>query len=169
MVSTPQEALEPVNADLPASIFPERSRRAYIATWIKLKASNPELTNVKIAEQIGITTRHLNNCISHARKQGWITFEDPMSRLEHEILPKAINNLNQLMNDGDKSATMDTLKSTLFKQYQEAKGLNQHTPSTVLALKIEFPNGETSMTTGRVYGTPRTVSGEVVEEEDDAV
>ena len=146
-----------LNADLP----PPHGRPGYrhrIEQWLMLRSLDPDITNTEAAEKIGITRAHLQRCIAIGAKDGWLKFNEPISRIEHEIIPKAIDNLSELLTQKNKMATIETVKNTVFKQYLESKGIRD-APTTVLALKIEAApviEGEiVRAMTGHIVGAPR--------------
>lgn len=151
---------EVLNADLPDFVIAGRDPRSRIAQWIEYKTLNPRMTNGEIAEQMGLAVSSLNTIISRARRAGWLKFEDPMSRLEHEIIPKTIENLGHFLDKKDKYVTVETAKGTVFPQFKEKHGLVEQ-PTTVLALKIETAprsDGEqvdATVITGKIVGAPR--------------
>lgn len=159
----PAEAAENpeiLNADLPAFVIAGKDPRSRIAQWIELRSLNPGITNIEAAERMGIATSTLNSLISRARRAGWLQFEDPMSKLEYEIIPKTIENLGHFLDKKDKYVTVETAKGTVFPQFKEKHGLNEQ-PTTVLALKIETAprsDGEqvdATVITGKIVGAPR--------------
>ena len=137
---------------------------ARIAEWIHWKALKPNISNVEIAEKMGISPSTLNNHISKAHKKGLIKFDDPLKRLEFEVIPKAVENLSNLLDKGSEKVTIEVARGTIFPQYRESKGLNQAAPqTTVLALKIEAPPAGTpsQVVVGQIVGKPRILEGEV--------
>ena len=136
-----------------------RSKRAIIAEWIKHRTIEPDITNIEIARKLGISKPYLYSVINTATREGWLTFDDPLARIEHQIIPKALDNLNHFLQEGDKQVTIEVAKGTIFKSYQEAKGLNQAS-HTVLALKIELPSTGTASTEiieGQIVGQPKVL------------
>ena len=154
------EGEEILNADIPAFVVEGRDARSRIAKWIEMRALEPGITNIEIAERMGIQAHTLNSMISRARRQGWLKFEDPMSKLEYEIIPKTIENLGHYLDKKDKYVTVETAKGTVFPQFKEKHGISD-APTTVLALKIETAprsDGElvdTTVITGKIVGAPR--------------
>ncbi len=134
----------------------DNSLRGRIADWLTLRAQEPGITNSEVAKRLGIDRRALAAIIAKARKEGVLQFDDPLEKLEFEIIPKTIENLNHFLDIKDKTVTIETAKGTIFRDYQEAKGLNQ-VAQTVLALKIETaPDGEqVKVVSGHVVGRPR--------------
>ena len=161
-VTTPT-TLAQISADMPLVMGADQNvdHRARIVQWMTLKAEESGISNMEIARRMGIPRQHLQALLSRAVREGWLKFDDPLSRLEHEIVPKAIDNLVVLLNDQDKVATMETLKGTAFPAYRESKGISD-APQTVLALKIEAPEpSETKVLVGTVVGKPKVFSSNV--------
>ena len=131
--------------------------RGHIAQYLYFRAVEPDITTKEVAERLGISTRVLNRHLLRARKEGWLQFEDPLERIEFEIVPKVIDNLSHFLDQQDKQVTIETAKGTIFKQYQESKGLVENNV-TVLALKIEKPmDGEPKVVAGTVVGRGRII------------
>lgn len=132
--------------------------RRHIATWAAMRAGEPGLSTRKAAERLGLTYGTLRAYITRARKEGWLTFDDPIDKVEYELIPKIVDNLNYWLELKDKKVTVEAAKGTLFPMYQAAKGIQQETTQTVLALKIESPAGDTvQIVTGEIVGTPRKI------------
>lgn len=124
-----------------------------------MRATEPGISNKEVARRLGITSGTLNSMIHKASKEGWLVFEDPLSRIEYEIVPKVVENLNYFLDQRDKTVTIEAAKGTIFKVFQEAKGLNEGS-TTVLALKIEaappLEKGEQpKVIVGEIVGRPR--------------
>lgn len=134
--------------------------RSVITQWIGLKVLQPNITGEEAAQRIGVSRRSLQRYVQLAAKEGWLKYEDPLLRLEHEVAPKIVDNLNFWLDKQDKAVTIEAAKGTLFKAYQEFKGISD-SQKTVLALKIEMPDGkETPLITGQVFGKPRVIDHE---------
>lgn len=104
---------------------------------------------------MGISPRTLNGLIYQASKEGWLVFEDPLSTIEFDIIPQVVKNLKKFLAEEDKTVTIETAKGTVFKQYQEHKGVSD-APQTILALKIEQIEGDgPKMIAGHVVGKPK--------------
>lgn len=146
----------PVSVDMPKWTHSDTSIRSRVAQYIVIKATNPNITQADIARTIGISVSSLQGYLYKARKEGWITFEDPLNKLEYEIIPKVVENLNHFLDAKDKQVTIETAKGTLFKSYQESKGISD-APKTVLAIKLETPEGEVQIVSGHIVGKPREV------------
>lgn len=154
-----------LNADLPPLIARGRSERDRIAQWIELRALDPNITNKEAAIKMGLAPRTLNTLISKATREGWLKFDDPLSRLEFDLIPRTLDNLNHFLKKKDRTVTVEVAKGTIFKQFQESKGI-MDTPTTVLALKIESPasqngaleNSNVKIVQGTIVGRPKGFS-----------
>lgn len=155
---SPFASPKPLNADI--FEIPGNTIRDRIATWIQLRQQEPGITNIEASKRMGLAPNTLTGYITVARKEGWLTFTDPMSRIEHEIIPQVIDNLSYyLSKEGgrDKQVTIETAKGTVFKQYQESKGISD-APQTVLALKIEtLDHAQVKAVSGHVVGKARVI------------
>jgi len=163
---TPKAGLEEIiSADLPPIVMRGRTPRDRVLEWLEIRAMNPNITNKDAAEKMGIAISHLNTIITRARKAGWLIFEDPMQRIEHEIMPKVAENLNYYLDQRDRTVTIETAKGTLFKQFEKAHGIGEQTSQTVLAIKIEYPETLPEgpeikiLSRGNVVGTPKAGPG----------
>ena len=128
-----------------------------VAQWLGMRALEPDMSNSEIARRMGISAPTLRAAITKAVQEGWLKFEDPIQAIEYQIIPKVVRNLNQFLDAGDKQVTIETAKGTLFKSFQEATGVIQ-APQTVLALKIEFPEGtqpNSTVMAGKIVGVPK--------------
>ena len=154
-----------IHADFPDGIALSRAtKRTRVMQWVQLKSIEPGITNVEVAKRLGISTSHLQGCLTEARKEGWLRFEDPMSRMEFEIIPKTLDNLAQLLDNKDKTATIETAKGTIFKSYLNSQGISEQ-PQTVLALRIDRADGENmNIVTGRIVGKSKYGHSEVEEQ-----
>lgn len=149
---TKQEVL---NANGPPLVAIDRTNKGRVAQWVMVKAANPGMSDAEIAQHIGIAASSLKTLICQARREGWLIFEDPIAKLEYEVIPKVVDNLNHFLDMKDKQVTIETAKGTIFKQFQEAKGISDGS-KTILALKFESPDGNTPMVvTGTIVGRPR--------------
>jgi transposase-like protein len=147
-----------INADMPL-VTKKRSPKNHVAEWVAMRAVDPDLTVGEVAKRLGLSAAYLQNTIRQAAKEGWLVFEDPISQLEFEITPKVIRNLHKFLDEGDRQVTIETAKGTLFKQYQEAKGVDD-APKTILALRIEQPdtNHPIKVVSGTIVGKPRQLA-----------
>lgn len=155
------EAADALNADLPFRVEESETPRAYVARWLQLKALDSDITLAEAARQIRIGRKLLNSSIQKAVEEGWLKFEDPLAKIEYQIIPKVVRNLNRFLDEGDKTVTIETAKGTLFKQYQESKGITD-THNTILALKFEIPEdgGDVKIIQGHIVGKPKEITSE---------
>lgn len=123
-----------------------------------MRATDPKLSNKDIAERLGIGEATLNVMITKATKEGWLVFEDPLKRLEYELIPKATQNLKEFLDEGDKMVTIEVAKGAIFPAFKEQKGI-QEAPSTILAIKIEptTANTEVQTFTGSIVGSEKVI------------
>ncbi len=133
-----------------------KSPRDRIAEWAMLRATEPGIKNIEVARRMGITAGYLNKMISDATREGWLVFDDPVDSIDYQIIPKVMKNLNTLLDSVDRTTTLETAKGTIFRTYQNAKGIND-VVQTVLALKLEAVPADTlvKVVEGCVVGTPR--------------
>ena len=144
-----------------------RSLRHRAAQYLHLSMMNPNQPVSAIAEKMGISRTQLYNVIKDGQSAGFLTFDDPLERIEHQIIPKVVDNLNFFLDAKDKTVTIEAAKGTLFKSYQDSKGISDGN-TTVLALKIEQADGgsEVKVLSGHIVGRPKGLPsvGEIVDE-----
>ena len=134
--------------------------RGHIAQYLYFRAIEPDITLKEVAERLDISLGVLKKHLAKARKEGWLHFEDPLERIEFEVVPKVVDNLIHFLDMQDKQVTLETAKGTVFKQYQESKGITENS-MTVLALKIEQPtDNEPKVVAGTVVGRGRILDSE---------
>jgi hypothetical protein len=132
-----------------------RSLRNRVAQYLHYSMLNPNATMGDIADKMGIASTTLYRLIKDGQAAGVLVFEDPLKRIEHQIIPKVVDNLNFFLDAKDKTVTIETAKGTLFKAYQDSKGMTEGN-MTVLALKIEQAGGpEMKVVTGHIVGRPK--------------
>ena len=162
---SPKTEVEVIEADIPSDRIlrrirsrPEKTAKGRVAEWVRWRALEPNLSNADIARKIGISPKTMYGYLSRAARQGWLKFDDPMSRLEFEIMPKATDNLSYFLDARDRTVTIEVAKGTLFKQFQESQGISD-APKTILALKLELPSsdGDTPRARGVIMGTPKII------------
>lgn len=156
-----------LNADLPHFHIKGRGMRERIAQFIELRTLHPEWKNVQIAKEMGINPSTLSSYITRATNQGWLKFDDPISRLDYEIAPKVLDNLNTYLDQKDRQVTIEAAKGILFPAYKEAKGIIDQGQKNYLAIKFEMPsaqvasqlNGQANLkqVTGTVVGIPKEI------------
>lgn len=148
--------------------YPRRkiSCKERVAEYLVLRAQDSEISIKEAAEKIGISQYTLGKHIRKATQEGWLRFSDPFERLEYQIIPKVLDNLTKYLEAGDKTVTLEAAKGTIFKTYQESKGVTSH-PTTILALRIETVNPDQSKpVSGSIVGVPKqlVIEGEIKDE-----
>ncbi len=139
-----------------------RAARERVAQYITFKVAYPDATRAEIAVKMGIALSTLNGYVQLGHKHGLVTFIDPLERIEFELIPKVIDNLSHYLDEKDKTVTIETAKGTIFKQFQESKGILE-APQTVLAIKIEQPDGSAiKMVSGHIVGRPKKLADHTV-------
>lgn len=142
---------------------PTVTARSRIAQWIALRTAEPGITTVAASTRMGLKPGTLRGLIARAVREGWLKFDDPLDRIEHQIIPKTLDNLETLLDQKDRTTTIETAKATIFKTYAASKGVSE-APQTILALKIETQeHDQVKVLAGNVVGKPREV--QVVEDE----
>ena len=149
---------EIIEADAPLMPI-GRTERDYIALWMSLRFQEHNITNTEAARRMGIHPRTLSRYIQKGIKEGWLVFSDPLSRIEHEIIPKTLDNMSEFLDQKDKQVTIETFKSTVARHYQESKGVSD-APKTILALKIETadPEDKPKAITGYIVGKAKEIA-----------
>jgi len=129
-----------------------------VAHWLALRAVDPEIRHKDAAKLIGVHERTLYRALSKAAKEGWLKFDNVLERIEHEIIPKTLDNLNSFLDERDRTVTIEAAKGVIFKPYQEAKGVGD-SPRNILALKIEIaPSSDATIQVGgNVFGKPKEI------------
>jgi len=141
-----------------------RSTHRTIAEWMALRGMHPNMSNKEIAATIGITTQALYTALKRGRKAGSLKLDEPLDHLRYNVIPKAVENLGVLLDQGDKTATLETMKGTLFPAFRAAEGAGE-LPNMVLAIKIDMPDQTTTVAAvGSIVGKPRELQ-EVIDVE----
>lgn len=151
-----------INADQPRiedfvhHVLETGTPRAYVARWLQLRMVDPDITVLNAAKQLKIGRKVLEASIQTAVSEGWLKFDDPLSKVEFEIMPKVVRNLNHFLDDFDKTVTIEAAKGTLFPAFKESRGISE-APNTILALKIEAPPDGPVTIQGQILGNPRPI------------
>lgn len=139
-----------------------RSLRDRVAQYLHYSMTYPNETMKGLAEKMGIDRRYLHAIIRDGREAGILVFDDPLDRIEHEIVPKIVDNLNHFLDLKDRAVTIEAAKGTIFRSYQDAKGIVDG-PQTILALKIEQPDGsDIKILTGNIVGRPKELTHSII-------
>lgn len=146
------------DAHITRAINRKKHRNNIVAQWLAIKAAEPMINMVEGAKRINIPYSTLKTYVRQAADDGSLKFEDALERIEHEIIPKVVDNLKEFLDKKDRTVTIETAKGTVFKQFQAQQGI-QEGGSMVLALKIETTNNEEPRTiAGVIVGTPKIVA-----------
>lgn len=134
------------------------TRRNRIAQWLEMRTKDPSITMRQASLNLGLSQGYIAATVAQAVKEGWLRFDDPLERIEHQIIPRTLDNLTQMLAEGNEKVTIETAKGVVFPIYRESKGVTE-APQTILALKIEgIPQGEGPMIfKGEVVGQGRAV------------
>src|ERR1700677_2020327 len=92
----------------PVLSVPNATPQYYVQQWMLQKTLDPGITVKIAAQRMGIVDRTLHRHIKKGLKEGWLQFDDPMEKLEHEIIPKVVTNISELLDKKDKYVTMET-------------------------------------------------------------
>ena len=131
--------------------------RERVAQFLQLDIAFPSATKAELAEKMGLTAKRLYEIIQKGRETGLIKFVDPIDRIDYELIPKIVENLNYFLDAKDKTVTIEAAKGTIFKAYQDSKGISDSN-SMVLALKIEMPEAmDAKILTGHIVGKPKAL------------
>jgi len=141
---TGADVLERVaGAMLPAEIVKEHNRATklprQIAAIVYMRMQG--LTNNEIAEKMGVRPRRVAEIIYRARTE--YNFSDIVDRVQHQAIPQAIENLNDMLDQGDREATFETLKGTgVFRKHVVGKdGGGGSVDRNTLKVEISLPEG----------------------------
>lgn len=149
-----------------------RSLKHRVAQYLQTSMALPDATKSDIAAHMGITTAQLYSVMTRGKAAGLLTFTDPFDVIDFELIPKVVDNLNYFLDKRDRTVTIEAAKGTLFRTYQESKGVSE-APQVALALKIEMPSsptGSPGVLTGHIVGKGRnadTVSSVISSHEED--
>lgn len=134
-----------------------KNRRRAIAQYVAWKSLEPNLTVAAAAKRMNLTYGTFKNWLNEANREGWLKFQDPLEKLEYELIPKVINNLNEFLDKKDRTVTLETAKGTVFKQFQAQQGISEG--QMVLAIKMEAaPSTEDpKIISGIIVGTPKGI------------
>lgn len=136
-----------------------RGYRYYIQQWLAYRSLDPEISTMDVARKLGVHPSTMYHAISKATREGWLIFSDPIDQIDHQIVPKVVENLNYFLDQKDQRVTIETAKGTIFPTYRNSKGIEEIS-NTVLALKIEMPEspGPIVDVTGNVVGKPKRIA-----------
>lgn len=151
---------EVISADTPIVTYPVgHSAKDRVIQWLFLRGQTPDITLTDAAKEIGIAPRTLASYVRDAAKEGWLQFSNPLEKLEHKVIPQAVDNLLEFLEAKDKQVTIEVARGTIFKSYQESQGMNK-APQTILALHIETVPQEgvnIGVIEGKILGRPKQI------------
>lgn len=164
-------AIEVIHADDPDKIFQARdlSKRGKVGTYVMMRAKGISVT--EIASHLGISRTHLHKLVRQAVKEGWLVFDDPMARLEHEIAPKVIDNIAHFIDIKDRKMTIEAAKGLGYFQSHASVKVDGPPAMTVLAIKFEMPDGvmnPSGIVEGKIVGKPRAFDDPIDVKDDDS-
>jgi hypothetical protein len=153
-----------INGDAPI-VVKGNTPKDYILQWAAYKAKDPDMLDKDIAKALGISANWMKECKSRAVREGWLKFDNPLSRIEHELIPKVVDNLNEFLTkesgeddtrrDLRAKVSLETAKHTVFPEFKEVKGIRE-SPTTILALKIEPASTDRpAIITGQIIGVAK--------------
>lgn len=130
-----------------------RSARARLTNWIAMREQG--MTNVAIAEKMGISINTLNTLIRRATKEGWLIHDDVEDRFEHEIAPMIADVVKYHLERKSEKMAIEAAKGLgYFKSHQAVK-TDEGADSSNLQLNIQInANGEIRPS-GNVVGRPK--------------
>lgn len=149
---------EVIEVDLPDIHTHKSVIRENVGRWAAMRMVNPNITFSEAAKELQISSRTLTRYVNTGTKEGWLKFDDTIDRIEHEIVPRVLDNIVHFLRLKDRTVTIEAAKGTLFKPYQESKGISD-APQTILALKIETVDpANVKVVSGHVVGKPRVLT-----------
>jgi predicted transcriptional regulator len=113
------------------------------------------MTVRQIAAERGIAYDTLKSYIYKATKAGELVHDSIADRLEYEIIPKVVDNVNTFLDEKSEKMTIEAAKGLgVFKSYQAVKVENA-TPSMVLAIKFENSDVQVAPADEEILGQPK--------------
>lgn len=125
------------------------------------------LTMEDIGKSLGLSKNTVTSYLYRAGKNGWLEdLDDPKDGLDFDVMHKVVRNMHDALDSKDEdrrdSMTKEIAKGTIFKRY-DADAAQQAPPMTVLAVRIEMPEGTPrTMRPGTAVGVPQYIDGDVV-------
>lgn len=140
-----------------------RKLRERVAQYITFKTAYPDDTREQLAKRMGVAAVTISTILRRGKETGLISFDDPLERVEFELIPRVIDNLAFYLAQQDKTVTLETAKGTIFKQFAEAKGVSE-AQQTILAIKIEQPDNSTvKLVSGHIVGRPKELADHIAD------
>lgn len=134
-----------------------KTMKGRVASWARMKAEDPEITNKEIADKLGISINTLSACLTKGRKEGWLAFEDPLNQIQYDLIPRNVEQMAALQEAGDQKAIIEVFKQLTAPAYRDSQGIRSDTTNNVIAIKIEMPPAsEMPVVRGTIVGEART-------------
>jgi hypothetical protein len=117
------------------------------------------MSNKDIAAKMGVKPKRITEIVYQARTQ--YNFSDILDRVQHQAIPQAIENLNEMLVEKDREATFQTLHGTgVFRKHTVNKDSGE-TKSNTLKVEISLPEGVSlenmpTVAVGAVLANPRS-------------
>lgn len=139
----------------PTILVSETDFRSRIAAIVMFKQQG--LTNAEAAEKLGLSPSTVHSYLSKARSQGILQLYSPADILEHEVLPKVIENITFFLDKKSEKMTIETAKGLgLFKSHQAVK-IDGEAPKSALIVNIQFQDSGEHREGGNIVGTPKVL------------
>lgn len=151
----PRGGTLPPYQGLPDALYEDR---AVLVLALRLEGYN----YVEIQKKTGLSTEQVRYACRRARQAGKL--RDVIDLIDNEAVPQAVENLNDLLQKGDKEATFEVLKGRgAFRRYSNDKQVGGIAATSIPALHIniltpaggEMPTVIVNSDRGAVIGTPR--------------
>lgn len=120
------------------------------------------MSNSEIAEALGVKPRTVSQLLYRARTE--YGFSDIVDRVQHHALPQAVENMTQMLEEGDREMTLETLKGLgVFKKHVVGKEQGGGGNGNVLRVEFALPEGVTLdsapvIAVGGVIANPRVMN-----------
>ncbi len=148
-------------ANLPAEapmLLKDRTFRSRVAEICLLRAQG--LNNKQIAERMHLAHSTIKTFITRAKKQGLLRYDNPEARLQHELAPLVVDNIEYFLKTPDREAsklkmTIEAAKGLgMFKSHAAHK-IEGASQQMAIAIKFEMPEGGPTYVEGHIVGTPK--------------
>jgi hypothetical protein len=159
-------------------VVPKAKRKRGVSRWgknfpipegHKTVADLPSPAPLSLAQELGIAKSTVYTSIYRAGLNGWLTFEDPRDSLEYQLLPKAIKNLHEALDDETRHSTSGQMVKTQIAEkmaegalYPRLAGVQAQAAQTLVGIKIQIVGGDPgSMREGTTMGNSTYVDATV--------
>lgn len=154
--------------ELPQPEFKVSGKKSIAKAWLAFQAAERGISFAEVGRRLGYTGDYIARCVHESIRNGDIIINEPMDRVEFDLIPLALDGLKNLLQAQDPKAIIETAKGTIFPIFKESKGVKEVT-STVLAIDVKLPDGSENakLVTGHIVGRPKLVAQEgEIESED---